>query len=139
MAKGPIQVKVTAVVSEGNYVYLASPYSDPNRSVMDDRFEQAALFTSQQLELGVTVYSPIVHNHPLAKYGLNRDWEFWRPHDLIMLSKASELWVLTLDGWKQSVGVSEEIEWQRRHKRPILYVGPDKLFNNRREFTDGND
>lgn len=91
-------------------IYLASPYNSPSPSVMETRFEQACACAGAILSRGHLVYSPICHNHPIAvRYALPRDWSFWAKLDFQMLLAADHLYILDLDGWKESVGVSSEI------------------------------
>ena len=92
-------------------IYLASPYSDPDQSVMVRRFEDACEAVAHLTNSGKTVYSPIVHFHPVAiRHQLPRDFAFWREVNFNMLDRASKLYVLMLDGWRDSVGVQAEID-----------------------------
>ena len=91
-------------------IYLASPYSDPDPSVRRWRFEAACKATAQMLRAGLIVFSPVVHSHPLTQYGLPTDWKFWHRYDLVYLEACSAMAVLTLDGWRESEGVSNEIK-----------------------------
>jgi hypothetical protein len=94
-----------------SFIYIASPYSG-TPEVMQERFEAAELFTVRLLNEGLPVYSPIVHCHALAeKYDLPKDFDFWQNHNRAILSKASGLIVLRLDGWRDSRGVQAEIEF----------------------------
>jgi len=58
---------------------------------------------------GHSVYSPVVHGHPLARYGVPGDWSFWKRTDLWHLEQCREVLVLTIDGWSRSEGVQAEI------------------------------
>lgn len=59
-------------------IYLASPYSDPDPAVREQRYEAACAATVAMLRAGHVVFSPIVHSHPLVAYGLPTDWAFWQ-------------------------------------------------------------
>jgi len=101
------------------HVYLASPYAHADRAAMQSRYEAvvdaAGIFMTQ----GIPVYSPIVHNHPIAvETVLPRDWDFWAKMDLPILSVCSAL----LDGWERSVGVAAEIKFAEEHGIPVRYV-----------------
>ncbi len=81
--------------------------------------------TSWLLRLRHWVYSPIVHCHWLAVYhGLRTDFEFWRDYNYAMLESAHTLYLLDIDGWKDSVGVGSEIEFARRNSKPIYLLTP---------------
>lgn len=92
-------------------IYLASPYSHPLQSVRRARYHAACRAAALCMANGVRVFSPIAHSHPIEATGLFRgghDW--WLPYDLAFLALCSEVWVLRLDGWQDSVGVMAEIE-----------------------------
>lgn len=94
------------------YIYVAQPYSHPEPDVRYMRMEQAALFVGAALKEGYHPYAPIVHNHQVAEmYDFPTEIDFWWDFDEAMLAGASELWVLTMDGWQDSVGVKREVEW----------------------------
>ena len=104
-------------------IYLASPYSHPDLQVMEFRYEQACLMTGKLMKEGRVVYSPIVHNHPVAiRTSLPKGWEFWQKFDLELLGLASQLYVFTLDGWLTSTGVKAEVERARELSLVIKYV-----------------
>lgn len=108
-----------------SFTYLASPYTHPSTSVMQERYEQALDATAKLLKQGIHVYSPIVHSHPLAlQYELPRDHEFWQEYNGAMLEEASRLLVLRLPGWAESRGVCWELEEAARLDLPIEYLTP---------------
>lgn len=106
-------------------IYLASPYNHPDPEVMETRFKQVCEFCGEQMLTGQHIYSPIVHNHPIAKLvNLPRTWQFWSEFDLAMLSLANQLWIYKLDGWGISKGVMEEIKFAVSFEIPITYITP---------------
>jgi len=106
-----------------SFVYLASPYTHGDPKIVEERAAAAANFTAAHLRKGVFIYSPIVHCHELAKtHDLPKDFEFWKSYNFAMLSKASELWVLTLAGWEVSKGVREERTFAKSFNLPLLFV-----------------
>lgn len=93
-----------------SYIYLASPYTSDDPYITERRFvharEAVAHLTRQQL----TVYSPVVHFHDLAKhYVMPTHFDFWKQHNCNMIRHANVLGILALPGWEESVGV----EWER--------------------------
>ena len=107
-------------------IYLASPYSDPDPAVMEQRFEAAAKFCAARMREGLVIYSPIVHCHPIAvRHELPRDWAFWEKFDREMIKRADSLWVLTLPGYDRSKGVNAEIELARLLGVPVSYHVPE--------------
>lgn len=89
-------------------IYLASPYTHRDPLVMDYRHEAALMFTSEQLQRGHTVFSPIVYGRQFEAV-LGHTFQDWKSFNDIMLSRATQVWVLKLDGWDESRGVMYEI------------------------------
>ena len=96
-------------VETGHLVYLSSPYSHSDAAVREARFQAVCRCAAGMMRGGVHVFSPIAHSHPIAAHGLPGDWEFWQAYDRLMLSRCDELAVLCLPGWRESIGVREEI------------------------------
>jgi hypothetical protein len=105
-------------------IYLASPYSHPEVEVRKQRFRDACRAAAQLLASGLTVFSPIVHGHPLVDQGLPTDWPFWERFDRDHLVRCDEVVVLMLDGWRESVGVAGEIRIAGELGKPVRYLAP---------------
>lgn len=107
-------------------IYLASPYTHEDPAVMEERFQRVNKAAGVLLEQGHNIFSPISHFHPIAKaHNLPTEWEFWKRIDEIYISLSKQLWVLTQDGWKTSVGVNAEMEIARSQELQIWLVNPD--------------
>jgi hypothetical protein len=116
MEKGPLNMA---------YVYMGQPYSDPDYAIREGRYNKAMAFVGKAMKSGVTIYSPIIHFHNLSKYhSLPTDAEFWEHHNYNMLSKSVALWVLELDGWEKSVGLSKEMGWAQELNLSIEHFQP---------------
>lgn len=103
-------------------IYLASPFSHPDRQVEFTRYHQALIFTHEQLALGKIVFSPIVYCYPIAaNFGLRGDFETWRVFNESMIERAEALWVLRLKGWQESKGVQAEIAYAKRCEVPVHF------------------
>ncbi len=106
-------------------IYLASPYSHADASVMQERFETICGVAARLMRDGVHLYSPIAHTHPIAVKGeLPRGWEFWEQYDRKLLGACDEIWVCTLDGWRESKGVAAEIKIAEELGLPVRLVAP---------------
>lgn len=109
-----------------SFIYLASPYSHYNIDVMQKRYEDAVTATVKLLKANITVFSPIVHFHPLALlHDLPKDADFWLQHNLPFLKASCGLYVLMLPGWQESKGVAKEIKIATSLKLEVLYVAED--------------
>jgi len=109
-------------------VYLASPYSDPDPAVRERRFQQACAASANLMRRGILLFSPIAHTHPIALYGLPKGWEFWEQYDREFLAACERMIVLTLPGWRHSVGVKAEILTMQAMGKPVEYM---RLVNGR--------
>jgi len=106
-------------------IYLASPYSNADPIVRQNRFEFACQKAAQIMAEGHNVFSPIAHSHVISLHMDNSlDHDFWLNQDLSFLERwADEMWILTLGGWKDSEGVALEIETAKRMGLPVRMVG----------------
>lgn len=106
-------------------IYLASPYSHPDKYIVEARVLATAAFVAHHLQAGVHLISTIVHNHELAKrHQLRTDAAFWESYNEDFIRSCGSLWVLQLDGWKWSKGVTAEIAYASEHGIPIEYKEP---------------
>lgn len=96
-------------------IYLASPYTHPDAFVREERYLRAAKATIFLLSREQWVYSPIVHNHELAKFGgLPMEFDFWKNYNFAMIACCDEFTLLRIEGWQESKGVAaEKIEAER--------------------------
>lgn len=105
------------------FVYLASPYSHTDFNIRHQRHAQVA---SAVLEISrhlVPVYSPIVHWHAIAvEHSLPFDAEFWRTQNEPLIKSCDELWVLCIDGWRQSKGIGIELDFAHQCKKRTRYM-----------------
>ena len=109
--------------------YLATPYSFSNTSSEDEKRQRFNQVTRQALLLfndGINVYSPITQHHTIARHGdtISLSTAEWMEFDLTFLSAANQMYVLMLDGWKESKGLNQEIKYARANHIPIEYIKP---------------
>ena len=105
-------------------IYLASPYSDPDLMVRQQRFLMVCREAANLMRQGEMVYSPIAHGHCISRCGLPFDADYWDAHSRLMLARCESLAVLRLDGWETSVGVQREIELAKTMGIPIRHLVP---------------
>lgn len=104
-------------------VYLACPYSHPDRDVRLARFHAANVAAARLMQQGLKVFSPISHTHPIAEAGtLPLGWNYWHEFDRAYLQASHKLIVLMVDGWKESTGVTGEIDIAHELRLPIEYL-----------------
>jgi len=112
-----------------NLIYLASPYSHPDMRVVLERFDAVCRVAAIMMSRGEFVFSPIAHTHPIAVVGdLPKGFDYWQTYDHMMLDMCGGVAVLTIDGWKQSVGVADEIRYANSIGLPVRHIGEDGVY-----------
>ena len=110
-------------------LYVATPYTNyPGGH--NEGWKAAVRVTAALAAAGVSVYSPIVHWHPVATVGkLGNDPLYWLSVNTRMMNLCSGLLVMQLPGWSDSMGVHKEIEFFHLNAKPIFYVPvPDEML-----------
>jgi hypothetical protein len=107
-------------------IYVASPYSHPDRNVRHTRYVQAQQYTAYLINSGEVAFSPIAHSHPIAAFfEMPTDFEFWQKQCLALLSVCDTMHVLMLDDWDISKGVKAEEESAESQGIEIWYVSAE--------------
>ena len=113
--------------------YLGTPYTlfPP---ALTRAFILAARLAARLLKVGIKVYSPIAHTHPIAIHGgLDpRDHAIWIPFDRLMMARCDILIVAHMDGWAESKGIAHEVEFFAKANKPIFDLEPATLFMEKR-------
>jgi len=105
------------------FIYLASPYSDLDPTVREERFVRAAKTASYCFQYGIAVYSPIAHWHPIAKIrDIPTDAASHQKQNDIFMTASVGIAVLCLPGWQKSLGVQYEIKWASEAGLPYVFV-----------------
>jgi len=104
--------------------YLAIPYSHINNHVEELRFEIANAISTRLMKEGEIIFSPISHTHPMVKYGLPGDWNYWKEQDIAFLDICNELYVVMLKGWKESTGIPAEIAHMEQRGIAVQFIDP---------------
>ncbi len=108
-----------------SFIYLASPYSDPDPEVREERYLAALKAVSALIKERTWAYSPIVHNHYITKTNdFSTDFEFWKRYDFTMIAAAHRFMILKLPGWKESKGIAAEMKEALRLEYRIEVIDP---------------
>ena len=104
-------------------IYLASPYTHGDSEIEETRYRMVCSAAGRLIKEGKHVYSPIAHSRAIASCSnLPTDFTFWAAYDTDMISKSSEMIVLTLKGWEESKGVQAEINIAHALGIPVSYL-----------------
>lgn len=104
-------------------IFVASPYSHPDASVRYRRFHDVATFTGKKILEGFPVISPIAMSHPVFERVPETGalFEDWVETNHALIDACGQVWVLMLDGWMDSRGVADEIEYCRQKGYPLTF------------------
>ena len=104
-------------------VFVISPYTHDDEEVVRKRVEKAEEFIFHLTLEGTVAYSTIAAMHHLTtKYKMPSSYAFWRWHCRTMISCAKEVYVLCLEGWEESEGVTDEIAIATELHKDIKYI-----------------
>ena len=96
-------------------IYLASPYSHPDKDVVADRVLQTQrLAVKLWTEYRRIIFSPVMHwHHAAIDQDLPTDAASWQDYNNKMILLCEVVCVVTLDGWEDSKGVAAEIAFAK--------------------------
>ncbi len=104
-------------------IYIASPYSHEDKHVRELRYLQVTDYCAKQVAAGNIVFSPITYGHVLSEHAdLPTDFTFWKNFCLTFLGNCEEMHIIRLDGWEESNGIREEIQYCILSEIPIKYI-----------------
>jgi hypothetical protein len=72
-----------------------------------------------------------------VKYKLPGNWEYWKEMDEAFIKISGKVLVITLKGWKESVGVNAEMEIAKKYGVPIEYIDPEPYISFSKENGNG--
>ena len=116
--------------------YLASPFSTPTvegRAIAElkaERHHQVQFIGHQLYELGFILIEPIASSyHKALAFGAPGTYEYWKERDRKLVKASDALMVATLDGWEDSVGVTDEISYAQELGKPVFLITVDESMN----------
>lgn len=109
-------------------IYVATPYSKYPRG-LEMAARDAAEVMGDLVRLGLKVFSPIVHSHPICVHGdvPALDHSLWLTFDKALMDKSDALLVVHMDGWDESFGIAEETKAFKAAGKPVLHLDPVSL------------
>lgn len=104
-------------------IYVASPYSHPDEEVRQARYEAVREWTFDRIiHKNQSLFSPIIYCHEYAlENELPKDADFWYKFNLGFMQNCNLIYVLMLDGWEKSLGVTAEIKLAHALDKPVKY------------------
>lgn len=108
-------------------VYLACPYIHEDKKVMEDRVLNVTCCAAHFMDKGEKIYSPITHNNAINKHmkQVVGDHKYWLNQCYHHIITAEAIYVLGLEGWKESKGVRWEVETAKAFGIPVFLIDSD--------------
>lgn len=108
-------------------VYLAGPYTHESPEVQATRrmvfSHMAGLILLKEKDIAIidpiTMSAAIVDRHPEA---FNGKFDCWEKVDYELIRRADEVYVMAIDGYKQSKGVQAEIKFAKSIGTPVRFI-----------------
>lgn len=112
-------------------IFLSCPFTSnlPGQDYerVDDYLIADTLLMRQGVDTVGTLHK-MFNEKILGDEEMDVTWEFWKAYTYNLIRRCDALYVLCLDGWKDSTGVKEEIIYAKKIGIPIKYVS--YAFNN---------
>lgn len=116
-------------------IYLASPYSCTTKHKWGQavikkiteflRYKKITIIAAKlHTKFNHAFILPITQSKVLCDLEpeLGGSFEKWAARDLEFISRCDEVWVVKMEGWKESVGVRAEIKFAKDIKKPVKYI-----------------
>ena len=103
--------------------YIAIPYTDPDKSVIEERVKTLCEVDARLMKQGIFTVSPVL-KHLLFTHAkdLPSDWKYWEEYSYTLLSRCQVMYVVTIQGWEDSIGVQSEIAYCKEMGIKIVYI-----------------
>lgn len=108
-------------------VYLAGAYSHPDPHIREERFNTANQIAAHLMDVGLCVFSPISHSHPISFYTEHHanEGDFWLKQCFPMIEWADKMYVINSPDNRNSVGVQMEMDEFVRQNKKIFSINDD--------------
>ena len=111
-------------------IFLSTPYSHTDKNVKRRRYEQAAQALALLMSKEIHCVSIIVMGCAALEHSdvpMPDNYQYWGEYCEKIVRVCSEVWVIDMDGWQESIGVQGEIaEAKRQGKKVHLIEFPVK-------------
>jgi hypothetical protein len=108
---------------ESQLIYLASPYTNSDKDIVEQNYKLVSEIAANLVSEGYVVFSPISYGHNLLEFkDMPSTWEFWFNFCVAFLLRCDKVYVCTMPGWENSVGVKEEIEIASKFGIPVEFL-----------------
>lgn len=102
-------------------IYLISPFWHEDERVRENRRMTAIRYTNSLIRKGISIFCPLKYSKENITSNHKQE-QYWLDFDIEIMRGADEVYVLKIDGWKESNGVALEIREAKKLKLPIKYI-----------------
>ncbi len=104
-------------------IYISCPYTHPDPSVQEYRYKMSCKAASKLFAAGIVCFNPLAHSVPAVEFGgCSLTHSQWLAIDLEILRRCDEMLLLGLEGWRQSVGVKDELFEALALGKPVTLI-----------------
>lgn len=103
-------------------IYVAAPYYDVDKEVIQRRMETVYSFIGTRFKEGEHPITPLFMHEVVLRHDLPGDYLFWEHYCLNILKRCNKMVVLKMDGWDRSRGVAGEIAFCESNNIPYELV-----------------
>jgi hypothetical protein len=111
-------------------VVVSGPYSHSNPDIKQIRVKAIADACVKLFQNGDICCSPLLAGLSFiekSSYHMPDDYDFWKNFCRSYVKAGHVLYVLDIEGWKESTGVKDEIEYAQSFGMPVYLIEPETL------------
>lgn len=117
-------------LSKKKLYYLASPYSHEDSMVRECRYLAVDFAAVALIRRGIRLIEPISMCHQKSlKTNLPTGYGYWQRRDRGFVELCDGIIVLKTKGWKDSIGVTDELEYAKKLGKEVIYLNPRDIFH----------
>lgn len=112
-------------MNKNELIYLACPYTHEDPKISHLRYVVSVHVAGHLFKQGLMVFAASMHNAFIGTMtGLGDKFSTWQPFNHTMIEHVDKLMVLTMEGWEQSQGVQDQIEYAKKLNKPVEMIEP---------------
>ena len=102
-------------------IYLASPYSDNDSKIQEQRFKAVCKIAGNLIKERYFVFCPIAHSHSIYIHSnLPNKSNFWKRFNESWIDWCDEFWIANMPLWNDSKGIEREIKYAESVGKEIV-------------------
>ena len=112
-------------MSKNELIYVACPYTHQDPKIVQLRYAVSAQVARQLFKEGLMVFAASMHNSLIAAMsGVGDQFSKWVEFNHLMIERVDKLIVVTMEGWEQSRGVQDQIDYAKKLGKHIEMIAP---------------